>query len=102
MEFPTTVSSSGLFSKLTEDPDLLVILSSLRDVVAALAETTGRSIPHYTDHTIRHMDALWSVTDQVLTPTEINCLMPGRSIFAGLWLLLARHRNGLRSNRGGA
>jgi hypothetical protein len=83
MEFPSIVSNRHLFSKLTEDTELLAILRSLRCVVAVLAETTGRSVPHYTDHTIRHMDALWSVAEQVLTPIEIDCLTPAEAFLLG-------------------
>jgi hypothetical protein len=83
MEFPSIVSNGRLFSKLTEDTELLAILRPLRCVVAALAETTGRSVPHYTDHTIRHMDALWSVAEQVLTQIEIDCLTPAEAFLLG-------------------
>jgi hypothetical protein len=79
MEFPFTVSNSRLFAKLTDDAELLASLRSLRAVVAALAETTARSVPDYTDHTIRHMDALWSVAEQILTPEEIDVLTPAEA-----------------------
>jgi Histidine kinase-, DNA gyrase B-, and HSP90-like ATPase len=83
MEFPHTVSSSRLFAKLTEDAELLATVRSLRDIVVALAATTARSVPHFTDHTIRHMDALWSVADHVLTPAEIDRLNAAEAFLLG-------------------
>lgn len=83
MEFPNNILRSELFSKLSEDTELLAILRSLRTVVAALAETTARSVPHFTDHTIRHMDALWAVTEQVLTSAEISLLTPAEAFLLG-------------------
>ena len=76
MDIPNNVISSSLYAKLAEDAELFGLVRSLRDVVAALAETTGRSVPHFTDHTIRHMDALWTVAEQVLTSDETSALTP--------------------------
>ena len=88
MDIPSNIISSGLYSRLLEDTELMGLLRSLREVVAALAETTGRSVPHFTDHTIRHMDALWTVADQVLTPAEISALTPGEAflLLCGFYL----------------
>jgi hypothetical protein len=77
--FPESVRSSNLFGKLSEDDMLLNTLRSMRAVVASLAETTARTVPNFTDHTIRHMDALWSVSDQILTSDEIAKLSPGEA-----------------------
>jgi len=51
----------------------------MRSVVASLAETTNRTVPDFTDHTVRHMDALWRVADQVLTQAEIATLTPAEA-----------------------
>jgi hypothetical protein len=74
MSMPDSVRGTGLFARLASDAELLSIVESLRSVVEVLAQTTARSVPDFTDHTVKHMDALWSVTDQILTSEEIEQL----------------------------
>lgn len=74
MDFPVSVQRTLLFSKLSEDNDLLSAIKSLRSTVSALADTTSRSVPHFTDHTVRHMDSLWRIGEEVLTSDEIQAL----------------------------
>jgi hypothetical protein len=71
-ELPQLVIQSRLYRRLLDDEDLAGQLRSLRGSVLALAGTTSRTIPDFTDHTVRHMDALWMVAEQVLTPDEIS------------------------------
>ena len=66
MELSKHIVESGLYSRLKEDEELLYGLTSMRSVAISLAETTNRTVPDFTDHTVRHMDALWWVADQVL------------------------------------
>lgn len=68
---PQTISSSNLYRNLSQDEELLNSILSMRTVASSLAATISGSVPCFTDHSIRHMDALWSVTDQVLTPEEV-------------------------------
>ena len=72
MDIPVSVTTSGLFKRLSVDEELKAQIISLRNVVEAFAATTARSVPNFTDHTVRHMDALWGVTDQVFTTSEIQ------------------------------
>lgn len=74
MTLPTSVSTSLLHTKLSTDPELLNAVVSLRAKSEALAATLIRDAGMFTDHTIRHMDALWLVTEKILTPTEIDAL----------------------------
>ena len=83
MDMPAIVATSKLFQKLSEDQELLGSLVSLRSMVAELAETTGRTVPNFTDHTIRHMDALWRVADQVLSADEIRKLNTAEAFILG-------------------
>lgn len=74
MTLPTSVSTSLLHTKLSTDSELLNAIVSLRAKSEALAATLIRDAGMFTDHTIRHMDALWLVTEKILTPTEIDAL----------------------------
>jgi hypothetical protein len=79
LDLPSTVTLSRLYSRLEEDRDLQSAALSLRSVARSLAETVARTVPGFTDHSIRHMDALWSITDQVLTTAEVTRLTIGEA-----------------------
>jgi hypothetical protein len=79
MELPTLVTNSRLFTILSTDDELLWPLKAMREVVATLAATTNRSVPTYTDHTIKHMDALWWLSDQIITAEESARLTPAEA-----------------------
>jgi Histidine kinase-, DNA gyrase B-, and HSP90-like ATPase len=66
-----SIAISGLYRVLQGDQQLLAGILSLRSVAASLAETISRTVPAFTDHTVRHMDALWLVTDRILTSDEM-------------------------------
>lgn len=74
MNVPASVTESKLFRRLGTDSELLTALLELRAVTSSLAETVSRTVPTFTDHSIRHMDGLWSVADRVLTEEEIEGL----------------------------
>ena len=71
MDTPQIIITSQLYRNLAGDEELLNSTLSMRHVAATLAETISRSVPCFTDHSIKHMDALWSITDHVLTPGEV-------------------------------
>lgn len=71
MDIPRVVTSSNLYARLGGDPELLTALLSLRSVAGSLAETVSRTVSAFTDHTLKHMDALWGVTDRILTASEV-------------------------------
>lgn len=71
MDTPQTIITSQLYCNLAHDEELLNSILSMRKVAASLAATISGSVPCFTDHSIKHMDALWSVTDQVLTAEEV-------------------------------
>lgn len=79
MDIPRVVKSSNLYGQLAGDPELLTAVLSLRSVAGSLAETVSRTVPAFTDHTIRHMDALWGVTDRILTAPEVAALSHGEA-----------------------
>jgi hypothetical protein len=76
MELPAIVTNSRLFGVLSSDDELLWPLKAMRTVVASLASTTNRSVPTYTDHTVKHMDALWGISDQIITIDESALITP--------------------------
>ncbi len=79
MEIPLVVTTSGLYSRLGGDSDLLTAVLSLRSVAGSLAETVSRTVPGFTDHSLRHMDALWSVSDRILIQQELMALSYGEA-----------------------
>src|SRR3990167_3546416 len=83
MDLPKHVVDSGLYARLKEDDELQHALMSMRSVVLSLAETTNRTVPDFTDHTVRHMDALWRITGEVLTKNEIEALAPAEAFLLG-------------------
>lgn len=76
-DIPYVITSSHLYNHLNGDAELLTAVLSLRSVAGSLAATIERTVPSFTDHTIRHMDALWGVTDRILTPSEVIALSYG-------------------------
>lgn len=79
MEIPSLITSSKLYARLIEDRELASGVLALREGAATLAATISRTVPAFTDHTIRHMDALWAVTERILTAAEIDNLSPAEA-----------------------
>lgn len=79
MTLPTSITESTLYQRLVEDHELLAQLVQLRASTEALAATVARTVPSFTDHSIKHMDGLWRVADQVLTPLEVSKLTTGEA-----------------------
>lgn len=88
MTFPTEVKNSLLYRKLSTDSELLSAIDGLRAKSEALASTLIRDASMFTDHTIRHMDALWLVAEKILTPNEIDALSAAEAFLlaAGFYL----------------
>lgn len=88
MTLPPALVASSLHQVLAQDPDLLASIGNLRATAEHLAETIARDAPGFTDHSIRHMDALWSVAERVLTAQEIQALSPAEAflLIAGFYL----------------
>ena len=79
MTLPSRIKDTGLYTRLNEDHDLLNAVSSLRSIAEKLANAISRTVPAFTDHSIYHMDALWDVTDRVLSPKEVASLSSGEA-----------------------
>ena len=82
-DLPAKLTSSGLWVRLQRDVTLQQTIVRLRDVVEALASKISEQIPEFTDHSVKHLDALWWVADQVLTKDEMNQITPGEAFVLG-------------------
>ena len=67
---PDSVKQTRVFQHLCARSDFISTIESLRGIAEALGGQIERLIPEYTDHSVRHMDALWSITDTILTADE--------------------------------
>jgi len=61
-----------LWERLQENENLKNCVIDIRENCILLGETIKTLIPGFTDHSVRHMDSLWSVSDSVFTELEIK------------------------------
>lgn len=71
-DLPDAVKRSALFQRLSDNRQYLTTIESVRGIAEALARQIERIAPDFTDHSIRHMDALWLIAEAVLTEDEIR------------------------------
>lgn len=64
--------TSKLFKRINERPEYVQTIESIRTLAEAIGAQIARLLPEYTDHGIRHMDALWRVAEAVLTDSELK------------------------------
>lgn len=74
IDAPYFLQQTGLYKKLLTDSELHNAVLGMRAIATTLAATISNSVPCFTDHSVKHMDALWVVTDTVLTTQEIDAL----------------------------
>lgn len=79
MEIPEKVTQSLLYKKIQQNTNILSTVISLRNQTILYADTISRTVPSFTDHSIKHMDALWNVAEQILTKDEIENLTLGEA-----------------------
>ena len=72
MEIPHIIKSSLLWQRLSTRAEHTQAIADMRIVAEALGRQIERVLPDYTDHSLRHMDALWVVSDAVLTAAEVE------------------------------
>jgi hypothetical protein len=83
MEFPEDVTGSKIWRRLSERVEYVNAIHAIRTIADQIGRQVERLIPDFTDHSVRHMDALWRVADQVLTTAEAEQLSPGESLLLG-------------------
>jgi hypothetical protein len=71
-DIPKVVTNSGLWARLSISTDLRQVLEHLRNTAEAIGAKTAETIPEFTDHSVVHMDALWTICDQIFTIGEIE------------------------------
>jgi hypothetical protein len=64
--------NTKLWIKLEEDKELSQAIIDLRENCYHLADTIKVLLPGFTDHSVRHMDALWEIADVVFTDNELS------------------------------
>jgi len=103
IDIPQAIRNSTLWRLLDPHAGLRAALVELRRVAAALGAEVARLIPSYTDHSVTHMDALWSIADQVFTLHELGLFSPGEAFILGssfyvhdLGMALAATEEGMR------
>lgn len=78
-ELPSTITSSSLWRRLSGHNDLEQAVVGLRETASVLATKVEHVLPEFTDHSVRHMDALWGVAQKVLTDEEMQRVGPGEA-----------------------
>jgi hypothetical protein len=76
---PEGVTKSGLWQRIGDHQDYVHQIQEIRNLAGVMAQKISVTMRPYTDHSIAHMDALWSVTDKVFTETEISLICPGEA-----------------------
>lgn len=78
-ELPSLITSSSLWRRLSGQDDLKSAVVALRETASALAAKSEHILPEFTDHSVKHMDALWVVAQTVLTEEEMDRISPGEA-----------------------
>ena len=76
---PDSVGNSRLWHKLDAHADLKSAVVELRRTAEFIGAKASEVVPEFTDHSIRHMDALWTVCDAILTPAECDRMSGGEA-----------------------
>ena len=80
MDFPKRITESRLWGRLSTRLEYVQVLWEIRSTAEQIGRQVERLIPEFTDHSVRHMDALWGVADEVLTADEAAQLSVGESL----------------------
>lgn len=78
-----TVTQTRLWHAMASEPSLQQALADLRKIAAAMGAEVARVIPGFTNHSVKHFDALWRVSDQVFTAQETEQFSPGEAFVLG-------------------
>lgn len=82
-ELPKDIPETLLWHRMDSEPDLQQSLRDLRQTAGAIGAQAARLLPSYTDHSVKHFDALWQVSSQILTREEIENISAGEAFVLG-------------------
>src|SRR5256885_17161692 len=75
----TAVTNTHLWQRIAAHGDFIPAIKGLRSTAEVVAAKIAEVLPEYTDHSITHMDALWSLSEQVFTKQELERFSPGEA-----------------------
>jgi len=83
----TSIEATRLWLRI-DDPQLQSAILTLRSHCSALAARVVDASPGMTDHSVRHLDALWGVADVAVSEAEFSRLTTGEAFLLGASLYL--------------
>ncbi len=83
-DLPAAITESRLWQMLLSEDKFISVICSVREIANPVSASIARVMPGFTDHSIQHSDALWSVMDKVLTVEEINRLSKGEAFILAI------------------
>src|SRR5690242_13357600 len=83
MSLSSEITSSLLWKRLSQVDGYSAIIKDIQSIAGPLANQIAQQLPDFTDHSSRHLDALWGIADQVLSPGEMDLLSPSEAFALG-------------------
>jgi len=74
-----SIEGTQLWQRIADRRDYVFCLTKIHKLAQTLGGKVEHQLPALTDHSIRHMDALWGITEVVLTQDEIAQLTPAEA-----------------------
>lgn len=71
-EVPHKIKESKLWEKIESNSQLLQSVKDIRAISEKISSKISEFLPGFTDHSVRHMDRLWEITEEVFTPEELE------------------------------
>jgi hypothetical protein len=82
-DVPEFVQRTALWKRMSSRSDYVSSVANIRSLAEKIAAKSVESMRAYTDHTVKHMDALWTIADQVLSPEEMRGVDPSEAFVLG-------------------
>ncbi|HEY33010.1 MAG TPA: hypothetical protein G4O10_07895 [Dehalococcoidia bacterium] len=71
-DVPIDVITSELWKIIEKNSQLLEAVKAIRSTAEAISAKTSELLPGFTDHSVKHMDSLWKITEIVFTEAEVQ------------------------------
>ncbi len=82
-DIPESVSKSILWNIVSQNSQLLQAIKDVRKISEVISEKISQSMPGYTDHSIKHTDALWGISEITFTEEELRKFSIGEAFILG-------------------